>query len=58
MFKLLDKIFPCTRVKTLKKENEELYKKLSQRQEVINKTNAYWKKRFNNLLRKNRTGNL
>jgi len=58
MSKLLNKIFPCTRVKTLEKENEELYKKLSQRQEVINKTNAYWKKRFNNLLRKNRTGNL
>jgi len=58
MSKLLSKIFPCTRIKKLEKENKELYEKLSQRQEVINKTNAYWKKRFNDLLRRNRTSNL
>lgn len=58
MSKLLSKIFPCARIKTLEKENKELYEKLMQRQEAINKTNAYWKKRFNDLLRRNRTTNL
>jgi len=58
MSKLLSKIFPCARIKVLEKENKELYEKLMQRQEAINKTNAYWKKRFNDLLRRNRTSNL
>lgn len=30
----------------LEKENEELKAKLAERQEVINKTNAYWKKKL------------
>jgi len=58
MSKLLSKIFPCSRIKTLEKENKELYEKLMQRQGVINKTNAYWKKRFNDLLRRKRMPNL
>lgn len=58
MPKILSKIFPCTRIKTLEKENKELYEKLLQRQEVINKTNAYWKKKINDLLRRNRISNL
>lgn len=31
-------------INTLIKENEDLKRKLEDRQEAINKTNAYWKK--------------
>lgn len=58
MLKLLSKLFPWTKIRTLEKENLELREKLVQRQEAINKTNAYWKKRFNDLLRRNRSEHL
>ncbi len=41
MIKWLSNVF---RVNALIQENEELKKKLEERQEAINKTNAYWKK--------------
>jgi hypothetical protein len=34
------------KLRKLEKENLELKEKLADRQEVINKTNAYWKKRL------------
>jgi len=40
---LFSKKNPCEQ---LEKENEELKAKLAERQEVINKTNAYYKKRI------------
>lgn len=54
MLEWLNKIFPWTTVKILKQENKQLKEKLLERQEHINKTNAYWKKRLNEMLRKNR----
>ena len=41
MLKLIKNIFS---VNSVIAENEELKKKLDDRQEAINKTNAYWKK--------------
>jgi hypothetical protein len=38
----------------LAKENEELKQKLIERQEVINQTNAYWKKKVYTLQAKNK----
>ena len=38
----------------LAKENEELKQKLIERQEVINQTNAYWKKKLYTLQSKNK----
>lgn len=52
MFKWLSKVFPYNKIKSLQKENNELKDKLVERQEAINKTNAYWKRRFNELSRK------
>lgn len=51
MFKWLQVIFPSARVKVLEQENKELREKLVERQETINKTNAYWKKKMHNLMR-------
>lgn len=45
-------IFKSRKVADLKKENAELKEKLQQRQEVINQTNAYWKKKLYNLKKK------
>ena len=38
----------------LAKENEELKQKLIERQEVINQTNAYWKKKMYTVQSKNK----
>lgn len=53
MLKLLSKIFPWAKIKMLEQENQKLKDKLADRQQAINKTNAYWKKRVNELLRRN-----
>lgn len=37
-----------TQLKKLQQENEELRKKLIEKQEHINKTNAYWKSKMVN----------
>ena len=49
MMRLL-KTLVCSKkrkIEDLEKENMELRMKLDKRQEDINKTNAYWKKKFN-----------
>lgn len=46
MIKCINKIFPHLKVKELEAENQELKEKLVERQETINKTNAYWKKKL------------
>jgi len=44
---LLDVIFNAKKkIKNLQSENEELRQKLQEKQEHINKTNSYWKKKF------------
>ena len=43
-------------IKNLEKEIEELKDKLQKRQEDINKTNAYWKKKLHNLSQKQSKG--
>jgi hypothetical protein len=45
MQKLLSKIFPWSKIKFLEKENIDLKDKLVEKQQIINKTNAYWKKK-------------
>lgn len=49
MLKLLKQLVSTrkSKLETLEKENQELKMKLEKRQEDINKTNAYWKKKFN-----------
>jgi hypothetical protein len=42
--KLLRKFFPW--IADLERKNEELKAEVDKRQDAINKTNAYWKKRF------------
>lgn len=54
MFNWLTKLLPFKRIEQLEKENSELKEKLVERQEHINKTNAYWKKKINDLHRKNK----
>jgi hypothetical protein len=46
MMNLIKKVFPYLKVKELEAENQELKEKLVERQETINKTNAYWKKKL------------
>ena len=46
MINIIKKVFPYFRVKELTSEIEELKEKLVERQETINKTNAYWKKKL------------
>lgn len=53
---MLDKLFSLfptyqKRISELEKEVKVLNEKLQQRQEDINKTNAYWKKRLHTLTR-------
>jgi hypothetical protein len=45
-------LITSTQVKELKKENEELKAKLDERQEAINKTNAYYKKKLHEMQRR------
>lgn len=52
MVKWIGKLFPCTRIKLLETENSQLREKLAEKQEHINKTNAYWKRRIQELSRK------
>jgi len=51
--RLLNLIPILKRVRDLETENADLKDKLSRRQEDINKTNAYWKKRLHNLSKNN-----
>lgn len=46
MLKWLENIFGLKKIKKLESENKELKEKLIEKQEHINKTNAYWKKRM------------
>jgi hypothetical protein len=46
MIEWIKKLLYSKKVDELKKENLELKKKILEKQEQINKTNAYWKKRF------------
>lgn len=46
MMEWIKNLFYTKTVKDLKQENEKLKKKLLESQENINKTNAYWKKKF------------
>lgn len=48
-------MFTSQKVKTLQDEIQELKAKLDERQEAINKSNAYWKRKLNDALRKQRT---
>jgi hypothetical protein len=44
--RLINKICCGKTIKQLKEENKELKDKLNEKQEVINQTNAYWKKKL------------
>lgn len=54
MLKWLSKVFPWAKIKVLEQQVTELKDKLAERQEAINKTNAYWKKKFREVNSKNR----
>lgn len=57
MLKDLFRWLPWTRVKVLEKENQDLRERLAERQEVINKTNAYWKKKMYDVQKKVKSKN-
>lgn len=40
----LTSLFPYKKLRTLQEENEDLKAKILEKQEVINRTNAYWKR--------------
>lgn len=46
MLKFINSLFNKSKITELEKENEELKDKLLKRQEAINETNAYWKKKL------------
>jgi hypothetical protein len=46
MLKWISSIFKNKKLEELNKENKDLKLKLVEKQEVINQTNAYWKKRL------------
>jgi peptidoglycan hydrolase CwlO-like protein len=48
----IKRLFSSKKVKDLEKEIESLKTEVDKRQEAINKTNAYWKKKMNELYRK------
>jgi hypothetical protein len=48
----IKKLFISTKENALEKEIETLKLKLEERQEAINKTNAYWKKKMNEAQKK------
>lgn len=52
MKKYLENILCSKKIKTLEEQIKVLQDKLADRQEVINKTNAYWKKKVAELNRK------
>lgn len=54
MLRWLKRLFSQEQVEKLQKENELLKAKLEEKQEHINKTNAYWKKKMHNLSSKNK----
>jgi len=56
MRKLLNKLFCKKAIGDLEKENEMLKEKLQERQEVINQTNAYWKKKMYTLKKSKPSG--
>jgi len=49
MMKNLFKVFGCRRIQELEKQVEELKVKLDQKQQHIDKTNRYWKKKMHQL---------
>ena len=49
MWKFINNLFCGKVIIELEKQNEALKEKLQERQEVINQTNAYWKKKMYNL---------
>ena len=51
---LFSKIFGNKRIKELENEVRLLKEKLDERQEVINQTNAYWKKKMHAVQSKNK----
>lgn len=51
MVKFLQNVF-CSRVKELEKEVQRLNNQLIEAQENLNKTNAYWKRKFYGLKNK------
>lgn len=57
MIKFLSKMICGSAIKDLEKENQILKEKLAERQETINATNAYWKKKMHNLSKKNKKEN-
>jgi sensor domain CHASE-containing protein len=48
----IQRLFSQKKVKDLEKEVELLKLEVDKRQEAINKTNAYWKKKMNELHKK------
>jgi hypothetical protein len=52
--KWINEIFSSKKVKQLEKEVQHLNTELDKRQEAINKTNAYWKKKMNDLNRRHK----
>lgn len=50
--KMLNNLFGCRKMEELTKENAILKEKLQERQEVINQTNAYWKRKLFHLKKK------
>jgi len=49
MIKFIKDFFCKNQISELEKENQELKDKLVEKQEVINNTNKYWKKKLYNL---------
>lgn len=49
MLNWIKKFFANNNIKKLQEENFELKQKLNEKQEHINKTNAYWKKKMHYL---------
>ena len=52
MIKWIKDLFKSTRVKELEQHISVLERELLKRQEDINKTNAYWKRKMHNIKRK------
>lgn len=50
--KWLQKLFASKKIQQLERKIEELNAEVEKRQEAINKTNAYWKKKMHELTRK------